>query len=175
MRGLCLCHIHPRRRSRGLGFMRNEPGISRKTRTQCEVGFFKMLFFRIFLCLVVQLLVMWQTHYIECVTWAGGNISPDFPLLDSPSPSRLLPQVYGRVPRRFFSWVGIRVSIRGPLQHETAKAGLLKETSAIALPSLSSYLSLSRLACPSFVNRAACSGALLCCCFPGPTSFPPLA
>lgn len=36
-------------------------------------------------------------------------------------------QVYGRVPWRFFPRVSVCVSIRGPLQHETAEASLLKE------------------------------------------------
>ena len=38
MRGLCLWHIYPQQRSRGLGFMWNEPGISRKTRSRRELG-----------------------------------------------------------------------------------------------------------------------------------------
>ncbi|TKS66303.1 Male-specific lethal 3 -like protein [Collichthys lucidus] len=47
-----------------------------------------------------------------------------------------LSQVYGRVPRGFFPRVCICVSIRGPLQHETTEARLLKEMAAIVFPSL---------------------------------------
>lgn len=105
MRGLCLWHIYPQQRSRGLGFMWNEPGISRKTRSRRELGHviletsLSLLFFFFFLSLHVSQsgpcrFVMWQTAYVEYLMWTertaehcrNQNISPDFPSLVLPAP-----------------------------------------------------------------------------------------
>lgn len=48
--------------------------------------------------------------------------------LPVPLPALIFSQVYGWVPWRFFPRVSVCVGIRGPLQHETAEASLLKET-----------------------------------------------
>lgn len=67
----------------------------------------------------------------ECLvilTW-GKKSHQLFSLgLPVPLPALIFSQVYGWVPWRFFPRVSVCVGIRGPLQHETAEAGLLKET-----------------------------------------------
>lgn len=99
MRGLCLCYIHPRQRSRGLGFMRIEPGLSRKTRTRCELGrdiwdaFLSLLFDSSQACRVSAvchvtngLCWIFNVNREDCWTLLESKYLTRFPSLGLPSP-----------------------------------------------------------------------------------------